>query len=550
MQYLVSKGAPKEKLLMGIPFYGQSFTLSKTNNYGQGVPSAGPGEAGEYTKQPGMLAYYEICNRVRNQRWIINRDAGATGPFAYYREQWVSYEDVQSVREKADYIKNQGFGGAVAWTIDLDDFNNRCCGGAFPLLTSLNRGLGLIPDKPMREDCTKPPQPVTPSPPQTTTGIDSGARPTTEHVHHEHPTTSQKPVTWWSTKPTTTSQAVSTWWPTSTTSRTTTTKWTTSRTTTRTTTTRHTTPSWQSTTIPPPSVVMPEVDKPAQTCQTGEHRPDPHNCNAYYRCVLGELRKQYCAGGLHWNKERNICDWPSSAKCEARTPSGDITTTFSWQKPTTSSWQKPTTSSWQKPTTSSWQEPTTSSWQKPTTYRPTWQRPSTTNRGQTKTTTTRTTTTLQLVEDCNNGQYYPHEQCSSFYVCVNGELVTQRCAPGLHWNVEDGMCDWKFKVTCLGRKELAQKLPTNQQVKYGEKPQPYSSCGERVFAPYPGDCTKYLHCLWGKYDVFNCAPGLHWNHVSTECFLGPIAGIILFYRKHKFVIGQNRPNVMVAVMST
>jgi hypothetical protein len=61
---------------------------------------------------------------------------------------------------------------------------------------------------------------------------------------------------------------------------------------------------------------MPEVDKPPQPCEPGQYLPDPQNCNAYYRCVLGELRKQYCAGGLHWNKERKVCDWPKEAKCQ------------------------------------------------------------------------------------------------------------------------------------------------------------------------------------------------------------------------------------------
>jgi chitinase len=31
---------------------------------------------------------------------------------------------------------------------------------------------------------------------------------------------------------------------------------------------------------------------------------------------LGELRKEYCAGGLHWNMQSRVCDWPSVAKCE------------------------------------------------------------------------------------------------------------------------------------------------------------------------------------------------------------------------------------------
>jgi hypothetical protein len=62
MQHLVNLGAPRHKLLVGIPFYGQSFTLqSKTNNE-PGAPSGGPGRPGKFTNQPGMLAYYEICD--------------------------------------------------------------------------------------------------------------------------------------------------------------------------------------------------------------------------------------------------------------------------------------------------------------------------------------------------------------------------------------------------------------------------------------------------------------------------------------------------------
>lgn len=79
-------------------------------------------------------------------------------------------------------------------------------------------------------------------------------------------------------------------------------------------------PLLPATTIPPPAVIQPEVDNPIQSkpCEPGAHVPDPMNCNAYYRCILGELRKQYCAGGLHWNKDRKICDWPSEAKCKTK----------------------------------------------------------------------------------------------------------------------------------------------------------------------------------------------------------------------------------------
>lgn len=61
---IVSGGADPKKLLLGLSFYGQSYRLADVEgSKGPGAPAAGPGEPGEFTKQPGMLAYYEICYR-------------------------------------------------------------------------------------------------------------------------------------------------------------------------------------------------------------------------------------------------------------------------------------------------------------------------------------------------------------------------------------------------------------------------------------------------------------------------------------------------------
>lgn len=45
---------------MGIPLYGQSFTLAESKNHGLNAPTYGGGEAGEGTRARGFLAYYEV----------------------------------------------------------------------------------------------------------------------------------------------------------------------------------------------------------------------------------------------------------------------------------------------------------------------------------------------------------------------------------------------------------------------------------------------------------------------------------------------------------
>ena len=43
--------------------YGQTFQLSNPASHGMNAPSLGPGMAGEFTNQPGMLSYMEICKK-------------------------------------------------------------------------------------------------------------------------------------------------------------------------------------------------------------------------------------------------------------------------------------------------------------------------------------------------------------------------------------------------------------------------------------------------------------------------------------------------------
>lgn len=56
---------------MGMPLYGQSFTLENANNNGLNAKAPGPGQAGEFTKAAGFLAYYEVSSNYKGKLQII-----------------------------------------------------------------------------------------------------------------------------------------------------------------------------------------------------------------------------------------------------------------------------------------------------------------------------------------------------------------------------------------------------------------------------------------------------------------------------------------------
>jgi len=62
----VKQGAPKEKLMIGMPTYGRSFTLVDPAKFDIGAPASGGGTAGKYTSEAGFMAYYEVSLIVRS----------------------------------------------------------------------------------------------------------------------------------------------------------------------------------------------------------------------------------------------------------------------------------------------------------------------------------------------------------------------------------------------------------------------------------------------------------------------------------------------------
>ncbi|XP_010754148.2 acidic mammalian chitinase [Larimichthys crocea] len=150
MRYWQDKGTPVEKLNMGFATFGRTFRLS-TQSSNVGAPASGPAPSGNFTREAGFYSYYEICTFLQGASVHLIEDQEV--PYAIKQNEWVGYDNKESFQTKADYLKDNRFGGAFVWSLDLDDFKGQFCGqGNYPLISFLRSLLGPdLPPLPTRE---------------------------------------------------------------------------------------------------------------------------------------------------------------------------------------------------------------------------------------------------------------------------------------------------------------------------------------------------------------------------------------------------------------
>ncbi len=103
-----SRGFPKNKILMGIPFYGIKFN---------GVKNAGNGLYQAFSSG-ASIPYDKIASDyLSNSAYKRFTHPDARVPWLFNGSTFISYDDPLSIAEKAGYIRDAGLGGAAVWEL-------------------------------------------------------------------------------------------------------------------------------------------------------------------------------------------------------------------------------------------------------------------------------------------------------------------------------------------------------------------------------------------------------------------------------------------------
>ncbi|ELR02726.1 hypothetical protein VC83_00837 [Pseudogymnoascus destructans] len=121
MQLLWRNHIDPARVVLGLGFYGRSFTMKSSSCIAPGCPFSGGGKAGPCTNTSGILSATEIREVVAGGAKVTLDSEAGVKVITWDDDQWVSYDDGETMKMKIKYANSRCLGGTMAWAIDLDD---------------------------------------------------------------------------------------------------------------------------------------------------------------------------------------------------------------------------------------------------------------------------------------------------------------------------------------------------------------------------------------------------------------------------------------------
>lgn len=109
------------KVVIGMGFYGRSFTLSNPSCSQPGCPFSAGGNPGPCSASAGTLMFSEIEDIIAAGATVVTDEAAAVKIVTWGGNQWVSYDDESTLKMKMDYANGKCLGGVMVWASSTDD---------------------------------------------------------------------------------------------------------------------------------------------------------------------------------------------------------------------------------------------------------------------------------------------------------------------------------------------------------------------------------------------------------------------------------------------
>ena len=116
----VEGGFPREKIVIGVPFYGRAWTLA--GDGGQGPFQKATGELPRGTWEPGCYDYDDVLKNLEGQfyfdeqaqaAYFIGTEKRGDKPVKVF----ISLDNPQSLERKVTYVKQNGLAGIMFWEL-------------------------------------------------------------------------------------------------------------------------------------------------------------------------------------------------------------------------------------------------------------------------------------------------------------------------------------------------------------------------------------------------------------------------------------------------
>ncbi|KAK4446124.1 hypothetical protein QBC34DRAFT_497070 [Podospora aff. communis PSN243] len=107
------------KLDFGIAWYGRGYTLQDPSCNTLGCPCKGPSRPAKCTNAAGVMSLDEVQDLIAEKGLEPRLLQGSMMKELVWDDQWIGYDDEETVAMKKAFANKLGFGGTMAWSVDF-----------------------------------------------------------------------------------------------------------------------------------------------------------------------------------------------------------------------------------------------------------------------------------------------------------------------------------------------------------------------------------------------------------------------------------------------